>query len=196
MVKVHGPLFSLTARGWLGGDMYGHYDYKHGVFHTPKWLVRSPYPFALLGRLRLWDRVTSLGTVLKYWVPAFGLRPYPPFISQYYSPIGWCYQRRRTWHGTVWSVIRPPISENKKSSYQIVCQSKFAAAVACWQGMNQETKNIYHAWTYPEKASGYNRFLRWYMRFGPTPIVGANYILLEDGGKIETEAGEFLIQET
>jgi len=185
MVKVRGPLLSISAWGWLG-----HYTYhSHG-------LTVCPYPISLLGRIRLWDRVTSLGTVTKYFVPAFGLRPYPGFIFQYYSPKGWCYTRRRTWHGIVPTVIRPPISAQPNTPLQNAYKTRFGDAVRLWQSMTQATKDIYEKWRYPVHASGYNRFISWYLKHTAVSLAAANYILLEDGGKIETEAAEFLIQES
>jgi hypothetical protein len=185
MVKMRGPLLSISAWGWLG-----RYNYKIDK------VVVNPYPISLLGRIRLWDRVTSLGTVNKYFVPAFGLRPYPGFIFQYYSVKGWCYTRRRTWHGIIPTAIRPPISAQPNTALQNAYKQRFADAVAAWQSMNPATKDLYHHWRYPVRASGYNRFISWYLKHTPVSAIGPSYILLEDGGKILTEASENLIQES
>lgn len=147
MVKVGGPLLSLTAHGWLGRYTYA----RRGV-------VPTPYPIALLGFLRF-----------PYRMPAWSLRPYASFISQYYSRLGWIYQRRRTWHGIVWSAMKPPISAQPNTALQNAYKTRFGDAVRVWQGMSQATKDIYHHWTYPARASGYNRFLRWYLLH--TPVV-------------------------
>jgi len=153
MVKVRGPMLSLTARGWFGGDGYG----RVGVL---VW----PYPIALSPKIHS-----------PYRMPAWSLRPYPSFISQYYSAIGWCYQRRRTWHGCVWSAFRPPISENPKSPYQLERQHLFYSAVKAWQGLTPEQKDVYNKWTYPVHASGYNRFIRWFMKYqSAMPIYWGN----------------------
>ncbi len=126
MVKLRGPLFSLSAHGWLGKGVYKRLG-----------LVTEPYPIGLL----------------------------PDHLQNhiYYSPKGWCYQRCRTWHGIQPRAIRPPISENKKTEAQLVCQNKFADAISTWQSMNNVTKSYYRGLKYPLKMSGYNRFIRMYM---------------------------------
>ena len=172
MIKVGGPLLSLTARGW-----FGRYFYKtHGVVH-------QPYPIALLGKIRF-----------PYRMPAWGLRPYHSFISQYYSRLGWCYQMRRTWHGIVWSAIRPPISAQPKSTAQEAWKNVFADAVLAWQGLTLSQKKIYNVYKYPIHASGYNRFLREYLltHVAVPPLVG-NFLLQEIGDKILQETGDSLL---
>lgn len=152
MVKLHGPLMDQSVHGWLGNDQYAYFGFVH-----------QPYPIGLLPFIHvpysLWAR-KFFGT---YHVPAFGFRPYPGFIGQYYSGLGWCYQMRRTWHGIIWSAMRPPISVNKKSPAQLVCQFKFYYAVKAWQGMNQGTKDYYGRLKYPVHAAGFNRFLHYYL---------------------------------
>ncbi len=170
MIKVRPPLYSLAAHGWLGGDMYGHRDYQKGVWHEPKGLVTMPYPVAFFPRYLM--------------------------TSPYYSRIGWVYQRRRTWHGIIYSAMRPPISANRKTPYQIAQQTRFGDAVRLWQTMSAATKNIYHHWKYPVHASGYNRFLRWYILHTSAPVVITFHILQEDSGLILTESLDILTQET
>ncbi len=146
---------SLTARGWLGRHEYARFG-----------LVRSPYPFALLGKIHS-----------PYRMPAWGLRPYPSFIHNYYSPKGWSYQMRRTWHGIVWSATRPQISAQPNTPLQNLYKQHFADAVAVWLGMSLATKNIYKSWTHPARASGYNRFLSWYLLHTPKPHVWTDPIV-------------------
>jgi hypothetical protein len=184
MVKVPGPLLSLQAHGWFGRWAYG----AHGV-------VKNPYPIALLPKLRLWDRTTSLGTALKYWVPAFGLHPYPSFIAAYYSRLGWTYQMRRTWHGITWSAIHPPISAQPNTALQYAYKLRFADGVHLWQSMSDATKNIYHHWTYPVHATRYGRFMHWFLEHTPVTAVVPAYYLLEEGGKYKAENDVYYIQE-
>lgn len=96
--------------------------------------------------------------------------PYPvgalnPYLnhSVYYNVGGWCYQRRRTWHGIIYAAIRPPIPSNPQTASQQNWRAKFASGVALWQGMDEDTKDYYKKLRYPEKASGYNRFLHYYL---------------------------------
>ena len=105
-----------------------------------------------------------------YSVRGVALCPYPIGryglgfnTSLYYSHLGWCYQVRRTWHGLVNVALRPPISENKKTPAQLACQNKLTAGVAAWQQMDQGVKDYYHQLGYPVHASGYNRFLHYYL---------------------------------
>jgi len=112
------------------------------------------------------------GWLGKYTYARTGLvaNPYPialinPYLNtgMYYSRIGWCYQRKRTWHGIIYSAMKPPISAQPKTPAQEANKAKFALAVLSWQGMNQTTKDYYHKLRYPVHASGYNRFIHYYM---------------------------------
>ena len=141
MVKVRGPLFSLFASGWLGRFFYR----THGVVH-------HPYPFALLGFIRK-----------PYRMPAFGLRPYPPFIAKYYYPLGWLYENRRTWHGIQPTVRRVAFVSNPDSQYQIQTQDNLRQAVLTWKSMDNEIKDVYNKMTYPRRLDGYRRFIRLYL---------------------------------
>jgi hypothetical protein len=53
---------------------------------------------------------------------------------------------------------------NPKTEDQLVCQNKFADAVAAWQGLTEEQKNVYNSKTYPRHQSGYNKFLSEYLK--------------------------------
>jgi len=166
---------SISAAGWLGGDMYGHRDYQKGVFVPSKGVLPTPYPIGAGSFITVPSGWTFGNHGNTYKIPRWGLRPYGPFISNYYSNLGWCYQRRRTWHGITYSAIRPPISKNKQTSKQAGRQWLFASAVKAWQDFAQFEKDVYNRWRYPARASGYNRFIRWFMRLGPTmPLYWGN----------------------
>jgi hypothetical protein len=195
MVKIPGPLMSISAAGWLGGDTYGKLNYNQRGWVLPKGVLPNPYPIGFGSNILIPSGWTLSNFGNTYKIPRWGLRPYGPFISNYYSNLGWCYQRRRTWHGIIYSAIRPPISENKQTYTQLFHQMKFHDAVTVWQGMNQATKDIYERWRHPVHASGYNRFLRWYLKFGPGPTGATQFILAEDGSIIKSEANEYLIQD-
>ena len=185
MVRVQGPLLSLSARGWLGRITYRR---AH--------LVRNPYPIGLRtfppvpisfeptwsSKTVRWSEVNSfwstrcgIGWGSKHgtwssmkanWQAVTG-----PFffqnISQYYSPIGWHYCRRRTWHGIIWIVTKPWIPTNPQTAKQQAWRQKLADAVAAWQGMNQTTKDYYNKLAYPVHMSGYNRFIHYYLKDKP-----------------------------
>ena len=46
----------------------------------------------------------------------------------------------------------------------LASRQKFADAVTNWQGFNDPTKRYYNALKYPNIMSGYNRYIRFYMR--------------------------------
>lgn len=163
MVRIKGPLNHVTAHGWLG-----RYVYKiHGV-------VPNPYPISFLGKIHI-----------PYPIPAFGLHPYPLFISQYYSITGWNYEMRRTWHGLQPIAKRAAFVANPNSLYQISANITFYDAVKSWQGMETVTKDLYNKTKNPIRMSGYNNFIRLYIREkGNMPINwGREEIVLDiDGG--------------
>jgi hypothetical protein len=145
------------------------------------------------------------GWLGRYQYARLGLvsTPYPIGIfprhlihPSYYSPKGWTYQLRRTWHGIVWSAMRPPISAQPNTPIQYAYKQVFAAAVHAWQSLTPEQKRVYHYYRYPEKASGYNRFLRWYLKQNLKYVPSAkNFLLLEDGSKILQETGDGILLE-
>ncbi len=182
MVKIRGPFLSIEAHGWAGG-----------YFYQTHFVNPFPYPIALLGRIRvpysLWDRNIH-GT---YPMPAFALFPYAEFISKYYSATGWVYEQRRTWHGMQPTARRAvwPLDQavNRGDPYQI----RFGNAITAWVGMNQETKDIYNKLKYPPRMSGYNRFIKQYIKFTPLIPSGPSYILVEAGTELLAEAGTGLL---
>ena len=147
MIRIKAPLFCLTAQGWLGN-----YTYKmRGV-------VPSPYPLGLLGHIRF-----------PYRMPAFGLKPYGPFIAQYYSNIGWCYQRRRTWHGIVYTPMKPPISKHINTPLRAPQKIRFAQAYAAWKLLSPAEKDYWERERYPVHCQGVNRWIRNYIKTHPIP---------------------------
>lgn len=113
------------------------------------------------------------GWLNKYFYQRTGVvkNPYPIGIFGmylinpiYYSIKGWNYEVRRTWHG-IQAVAKhaalPPIPH---SPYQMGHWEIFGNAVRTWQSMTQEQKDLYNRLKYPEHTSGYNKFIRWYLR--------------------------------
>lgn len=84
--------------------------------------------------------------------------------APYYSRLGWCYQRRRTWHGIVYSAIIPPISAQPHTVAQEMNKLKFAAGMALWQGLTSDQQQVWRAYPRRKHMSGYNLFLHSYMR--------------------------------
>jgi hypothetical protein len=181
---MKGGLMSIEIHGWLGN-----YAYKiRGV--NP-----NPYPIGLLGFIRIPYSNWAKNIHGPYRIPAFGLRPYPAFISQYYSHLGWCYQRRRTWHGIIYTPIHPPISAHINTALRAPQKLRFAAAVAAWQILSGPEKAYWEAQRYPVHASGYNRFIRNYILTHAVPVIGGSAILQETGDKILTENSDTIVYE-
>jgi len=156
MAKNRGPAADIELHGWLG-----RYTFRMlGV-------VPTPYPISLQGKIRIPSGWTLSLFGNTYKIPAFDLRPYGPFISQYYSVKGWCYQMRRTWHGMQSTAIHPPDHELPQNSKVAGAQVRLGEAVVIWKGMNQATKDVYNSWRTHKHASGYNKFISWYLRTTP-----------------------------
>jgi hypothetical protein len=81
----------------------------------------------------------------------------------YYNPLGWNYERRRTWHGLQPVAKKATFVANPDSIYQLACQFTFYNAVMAWQSLDESAKDIYNKMKYPNKMSGYNRFIGFYM---------------------------------
>ena len=157
MVRVRGPLGSITASGWLDKYFYRSYG-----------IVRNPYPIGLLGHIHVPYSNWITGINGFYSIPAFALSPYSRFIAQYYSVKGWAYTMRRTWHGIDCVPIRAPTSNAPSKPDELKGQVVFQEAIELWQSMNQETKDIYKNWRTLDHASGYNKFISWYLKTTPS----------------------------
>jgi len=190
---MRGPLLSMTASGWLGRSVYGHRQYRAGRWVEPKWLVPNPYPIGGVGHI--WIPYSNWARQIfgVYHVPTWGLKPYPAFISQYYSPLGWTYEMRRTWHGmspiprrSTWATVR-------QTTKQVTYRNRFADAVEAWQALSAPTKDIYNKMKYPLHSSGYNKFLSMYVK--TTLPAEKGYILNEGGSIIKGEDNSLMIQE-
>lgn len=126
---------------------------------------------------------------------AFGLIPYPAFISQYYNKLGWCYAQRRTWHGLIYIAMSPPISGDRTGTNEDIYRLRFGAATTVWQGMNSATKDVYNQAAKGKRFSGFNWWVKLYVKNTLVTPSGPSYILLETSDKMLTEASEALIQE-
>ena len=132
--------------------------------------------------------------------PAFSIHarglisyPYPIALRSkwplglYYSPYGWFYRLHRTWHGIVWAAHKySGPSYNPRTVKQQTWRGCHADGVSIWQGMSNETKDIYEKMKYPQRMTGFNRFLHYYLRENYPPRF---FLLLEDGGRILQEDG-------
>lgn len=89
----------------------------------------------------------------------------PKFPYHYcFSPYGYYYQRRRTWHGIIWAAHKNPLIPNPQTAIQQANRQLFADAVLVWQNLTASEKAVYNKLKYPPIMSGYNKFLRKYLR--------------------------------
>ena len=73
-------------------------------------------------------------------------------------------QKRPRKTGQLFVKMKFSIQNDPKTSLQITQREKFAAAVAAWQGLTITDKNVYNAMQYPPRMTGFNRFIRLFMR--------------------------------
>lgn len=163
MVRVRAPLFSFGAQGWLGKDLYA----RHGI-------VRNPYPIGMFNFRYgiLWESGTWADKRVAWSATNWtwdGHRPNLPraFLSFYYNKRGWCYQRRRTWHGIIWSAMRGYVPANPQTAPQQANRALFANAVSAWQALSGLEKGVWNSYNYPKHPSGYNRFISAYLKDKP-----------------------------
>jgi len=107
------------------------------------------------------DMYHRLGVV--FWPYPIGVFNRYLIQSIYYSPRGWIYQRRRTWHGPVWAAQKPSIPYNRRTPYQQFYRHVFASGITRWQGFSNLTKDVYRKLKFPKQASGFNRWLHYWL---------------------------------
>jgi len=178
-MKVQAPCLSLEAHGGLG--LYTPLKKRPPLFYPIALYPCFFYPYA---------------RVLKPWYdpdPSIYIKfdPYAP-----YNFYGWYYQLRRTWHGIIWAAIRNVPITNPQEPGQQTWRQVFADGVSIWQGMSNETQDIYNKLKYPRRMLGYNRFLHYYLKehYPPAPPA-IYYLLLETGDKILQEDGYGILLE-
>jgi len=146
-MKVQGPVLSMEAHGGLG--LWNIYKKRPPLFYPIALYPCFFYPYA---------------RVLKPWYDS------DPSIYQKFrddAPFhyyGWYYQLRRTWHGIVWAAIRYTNHSDLKTSKQLKQRGYFSDGLSVWNSMSDETKDLYKKMRYPIYATGFNRFLHYYLR--------------------------------
>jgi len=90
---------------------------------------------------------------------------YGGLFANIYHPYGWIYQLRRTWHGIIWCAMKYTKPRNPRTQAQQNWRYVFRDGVSIWRNtMTDEEKNFYNQKKYPERMSGFNRFLHYYLR--------------------------------
>ena len=74
------------------------------------------------------------------------------------------YQRRRNGGRVVTALIRHMIPKNPRTEGQQANRQKIADGVEAWQNLTSEQKEVYNVRTIGKKMSGYNLFLREYLK--------------------------------
>lgn len=78
--------------------------------------------------------------------------------------IAGIYQKRRSQGKQIFVRMKHYHGANPQTVPQQANRSIFASAVSAWQALSDSEKKIWRAKKYPRYMSGYNRFLREYMR--------------------------------
>lgn len=184
MVRVSNPLYTQEAHGW-----FGNYTYHH------RGVVPNPYPLGFGQHIHVPYSLWARNIFGLYHVQAFGVRPYPGFIGAYYNKLGWCYQRRRTWHGIIYSAISPPISAQPLTDLQNAYKTRFGDASLVWHQMSQNVQDVYNQVAKGQRFTGFNWWVKLYVKNTPITISAVDAILQENSGYLFTENNFTLVQE-
>lgn len=79
-------------------------------------------------------------------------------------PFAGVYQKRPRKTGQIFVKMKFSIANDPRTSLQISQREKFANAVFSWQSLTSEQKHVYNQLQYPPRMTGFNRYIRSYMR--------------------------------
>lgn len=108
--------------------------------------------------------------------PAFEIRRSmgrPNGLGQHFCGVTWLgedseiagvYQKRPRKKGQIFVKMKFSIPNDPKTSLQITQRNKFRDSILAWRALTEEEKNVYNTMQYPPRMSGFNRFIRLYMR--------------------------------
>lgn len=74
------------------------------------------------------------------------------------------YQKRPRKNGQMFVKMKFSVPHDPQTTAQITQRTKFANSIIAWQSLTTEQKNVYNALQYPLHMTGFNRFIRLYMR--------------------------------
>lgn len=80
------------------------------------------------------------------------------------SPYAGVYQKRPRKKGQIFVKMKFHYPNDPRTSAQITQRTKFANAISSWQGLTIEQKSVYNRLQYPPRMTGFNRYIRLYMR--------------------------------
>lgn len=80
------------------------------------------------------------------------------------SPYAGVYQKRPRKGGQIFVRMKFHYPNDPKTTAQITQRTKFANAISSWQSLTLEEKNVYNRLQYPPRMTGFNRYIRLYMR--------------------------------
>ena len=162
-MRITAPLGSIRAFGWLGKYQYA----RRGVVSNPYPIGFFLHQYGIRWRKASWfDPVARWTTKDWTWSGDKSILNYYS-LAQFYSPIGWLYQRRRTWHGVINIIERPYIPTNPRTVDQQANRAVFAAAVLDWQISPAGEKEYWNKQAAGKPYSGYNKFISNYMKQNP-----------------------------
>lgn len=81
-----------------------------------------------------------------------------------YLPIAGIYQKRRNKKGQIFVRMKHYHGSNPQTPEQQSNRATFSQAVASWQSLDESEKKQWRAKKHPRYMSGYNRYIRDYMR--------------------------------
>ena len=111
---------------------------------------------------------------MRVFMPLYSKKAFGKFYGVYPHGYWWpneygfkayaIYQRRHVWHGLICIKEHYYKPTNKPSPAQLACRYSFTSGVRAWQKLEDQDKEVYNNYDYPEQMSGFNRFLHYYLR--------------------------------
>ncbi len=74
------------------------------------------------------------------------------------------YQRRHTWHGLIYIRERYYNRRPRAVPWLASSHQKMRDGVSYWHSLTPSQRKVYHYYRYPERMTGFNRFLHYYLK--------------------------------
>lgn len=87
-----------------------------------------------------------------------------PIALRIQGRVGYAYIFR--WRKGQQEIMKYYYPYDPKSTNVVANRQKLARAVTYWQGFDNLTKQFYNSKKYPCNMSGYNRYMRYYLKWG------------------------------
>jgi hypothetical protein len=94
--------------------------------------------------------------------------PYGAMTGYPYAPLGpMVFEHRHTWHGIINVCKKFTKATDPKSPKQLGARVRYIDAYAAWRGLPAAEKKAYDDLKYPRRMSGWNRFVKYYIKENP-----------------------------